>query len=415
MKDYETFKPLVVHSASGPYIELSDGKKIIDAISSWWCKSLGHGHPKLKAALINQLDHFEHVILANTTNNNIIELSNKLTQLTSSLKKAFYASDGSCAVEIAMKMSVHARQITGDVSRYKFMALSNSYHGETSLTLSVSDLGLYRDPYKSILINSVFLKNIPYVNNKQDPLWEDCSEAWPDIEKQLEQHKDVLTAILIEPIVQGAGGMLIYSKDFLKRLRLWTQHHNIHLIADEIMTGLYRTGLPLACNHADIEPDFLCLGKGLTSGFLPLSAVLTSNQIYDLFYDDYETDKSFLHSHTYSGNALAVSVALENLKIIKTEIIDHENLLAELMNEVAESTGKLTNIRNIGSIVAADLISPTPMPRMGYKVYQEAVKLGALLRPLGNTIYWFPPMNISKDVLIDLKEITREAILAAYR
>ena len=415
MKDYETFRPLIVRSASGPYIELSNGQKIIDAISSWWCKSLGHGHPKLKAALIKQLDYFEHVILANTTNNNIIELSERLTNLTKNLKKVLYASDGSCAVEIAMKMSIHARQITGDVSRYKFMALSNSYHGETGLALSVSDLGIYSAPYKAILINTAFLENIPYVKNKQDPLWEDCSSYWPNIEKQLEQHKDTLTAIIIEPIVQGAGGMLIYSKDFLKRLRAWTTQHNIHLIADEIMTGLYRTGLPLACNHADIEPDFLCLGKGLTAGFLPLSAALTTNKIYDLFYDDYESGKSFLHSHTHTGNALAVSVALENLKIIKTEITDHENLLAELMTEVSESTGKLTNIRNIGSIVAADLISPTPLPRMGYKVYQEAIKLGALLRPLGNTLYWLPPLNISQDVLYKLKDITRDAIVKAYK
>jgi len=415
MKDYETFKPLITHSASGSYITLSNGQKIIDAISSWWCKSLGHGHPKLKAALIKQLDYFEHIILANTTNNNIIELSERLSSLTKNLNKVLYASDGSCAVEIAMKMSIHARQITGEVSRYKFMALSNGYHGETGLALSVSDLGIYSDPYKAILINTIFLENIPYVNNKQDPLWEDCSSYWPDIEKQLEQHKDQLTAIIIEPIVQAAGGMLIYSKDFLQRLRKWTAQYNIHLIADEIMTGLYRTGLPLACNHADIEPDFLCLGKGLTAGFLPLSAVLIPNKIYELFYDDYEAGKSFLHSHTHTGNALAISVALENLKIIKTEIIDHEDLLAELMNEVAESTGKLNNIRNIGSVVAADLISPTPIPRMGYKVYQEAIKLGALLRPLGNTLYWVPPMNISKEVLYKLKDITRNAIVAAYR
>jgi adenosylmethionine-8-amino-7-oxononanoate aminotransferase len=419
MKDYESFKPLIVRSALGSYIELSDGRKIIDAISSWWCKSLGHGHPRLKQALINQLEQFEHVILANTTNHNIINLSEKLCGLTKTLKKALYASDGSCAVEMAMKLSLHSRVLTGDLKRYTFMALSNGYHGETSLALSVSDLGIYKDAYKKILINTVVLNNIPYVKNRTDPLWEDCSEIWPAIEKQLEQHTETLTAIIIEPIIQGAGGMMIYSKDFLKRLRIWTKQHNVHLIADEIMTGLGRTGLPLACHHADIEPDFLCLGKGLTSGFLPLSAVLTSDTIYNLFYDDYELGKSFLHSHTHSGNALAVSVALETLNILETEnmyaqIQDTELLLAELMTEVAENTGKLKNIRYIGGVVAADL-DPVIHKRMGYAVYQQAVKLGALLRPLGNTLYWLPPLNTSKDTLYELKEITQKAILLAYK
>lgn len=419
MKDYEIFKPMVVRAASGDFIELSDGSKVIDAISSWWCKSLGHGHPQLKKALIKQLDHFEHVILANTTNEVIVKLSEKLSKLTKNLKKIFYASDGSCAVEIAMKMSLHSRQITGEPARHKSMALCNSYHGETCLALSVSDLGIYRDPYKSILIDTIFLKNIPYVRNKYDPLWDDCGEYWPIIKQQLDQYADILTAIIIEPIVQAAGGMLIYSKDFLNRLHTWTKQHNIHLIADEIMTGLGRTGLPLACNHAEIEPDFLCLGKGLTAGFLPLSATLTSNQIYDLFYDDYEQGKSFLHSHTQSGNVLAASVALETLNILENENIyqqvrDKENLLSKLMNEVADDTGKLVNIRNIGAMVAADLIPTKQCQRMGYSVYQHATKLGALLRPLGNTIYWLPSLNVNKNTLFKLRDITQEAILAAY-
>ncbi len=419
MKDYETFKPLVVRSAKGAYIELADGSRMIDAISSWWCKSLGHGHPRLKAALIKQLDQFEHVILANTTNENIIKLSEKLASLTQSLTKVLYASDGSCAIEIAMKMSLHTRQITGETKRHQFMSLANSYHGETSLALSVSDLGLYRDPYQSILINTIFLQNVPYVSHSSDPLWNDCSEYWPAIEQQLTQHAETLTAIIIEPIVQGAGGMLLYSQDFLRRLRKWTQQHNIHLIADEIMTGLGRTGLPLACDHAGIEADFLCLGKGLTAGFLPLSAVLTNDKIYALFYDDYENGKSFLHSHTYSGNALAVSVALEMFAVMESENIDqrvknNEQLLRNLMLEIADNTGKLNNIRNIGAIVAADLTPTDSCQRLGYSVYQQAVKRGALLRPLGNTIYWLPPLNIAEETLYELKDITQQAILAAY-
>ncbi|KPJ67081.1 MAG: adenosylmethionine-8-amino-7-oxononanoate aminotransferase [Coxiella sp. DG_40] len=415
MKDYETFKPLVINKAYGPYLELNDGRKIIDAISSWWCKSLGHNHARLKQALLKQSELFEHVILANTTNETIVALSEKLASLTHNLNKVFYAGDGSCAVEIAMKMSLHARKLQDDTKRNRFMALASSYHGETCAALSVSDEGIFRDPYQEMLFDTVFIQNIPYVTGKNDSLWHDCSAHWTDIEQQLEQHAEHTTAIIVEPILQGAGGMLVYSKDFLYRLREWTYKHNIHLIADEIMTGIGRTGPALACEHAAIEPDFVCLSKGLTSGWLPMSVVLTSDKIYDLFYDDYETGKTFFHSHTFTGNALAASIALECLLVMEQEKIyqkvqDNEVYLQQLMAEIAENTGKLNNIRGIGAMVAADLILDNPKQRVGYAVYQKAVELGALLRPLGNTIYWLPPLNTDRDVLKKLQIITEKAI-----
>lgn len=417
MKDYETFKPLMVKQARGSYIELENGRKIIDAISSWWCKSLGHNHPRLKTAVQTQIEKFEHVILANTTNETIIELSEKITNLTQNLKKVFYASEGSSAVEIALKMSVHARQILGEKNRQKFISLSNSYHGETTGALSVSDIGIYRNAYEPILFETIFLSSIPYVSDRHDPLWGDCETHWQDLLKQLEPIADSVTAVIVEPIIQGASGMQIYSQDLLRRLRVWTKQHDIHLIADEILTGMGRTGKMLSCEHAEIEADFVCLGKGLTSGWLPLSAVLTSQKIYDLFYDDYEKGKSFLHSHTFGGNALAASVALETYKIFEEDNIcgrvqKLESWLLQGMRDVASTTGKLKNVRGIGGIVAADLIVDDPKKRMGYAVYQEAVKRGALLRPLGNTIYWFPPLNVSEATLIELKEITEAAILA---
>ncbi|EKE01212.1 MAG: Adenosylmethionine-8-amino-7-oxononanoate aminotransferase [uncultured bacterium] len=215
--------------------------------------------------------------------------------------------------------------------------------------------------------------------------------------------------------------MLIYSKDFLKRLRSWTTKHNIHLIADEIMTGFGRTGLPFAHQHAGIEPDFVCLAKGLTGGWLPMSAVLTTNKIYNLFYADFEDNKSFLHSHTHSGNTLAAAVALECLKVLEEENIYSgvdlmEPVLYELMLDVAQKTKRLTNIRNIGAIVAADLVLDKNQQagRYGYKVFQEAIKLGAFLRPLGNTIYWLPPLNTHKNVLLQLNDITIHAINQAF-
>ncbi len=417
MKDYESFKPLVVESARGCYLHLANGQKVIDAISSWWCKSLGHGHPRLQKALHEQIEKFEHVILANTTNETIVDLSQRLAKLTTHLNKVSFAGDGSCAIEMAIKMSLHARQILGEQKRNKFIALSNSYHGETCIALAVSDLGLYRQPYESLLPEVNFLQGIPYVSGQDDPLWADCSAYWPNIEMQLNQQAEQTTAIIIEPIVQGAGGMKIYSADFLRRLRAWTQQHQIHLIADEIMTGMGRTGTMLACQHAKIEPDFLCLSKGLTAGWLPLSVMLTSDAIYALFYDDYDKGKSFLHSHTYSGNVLAAAVALETFNILEQEAVLQktpklESTLLTLMQELAQCTGYLHNVRGIGAMVAADLCVEKPPQRLGYAIFQEAVKRGALLRPLGNTLYWFPPLNVELDVLKKLQIITEQSLTA---
>jgi len=414
MKDYENFLPQSVKSARGSHIELSNGKPLIDAISSWWCKSLGHNHPRLKKALQAQIEKFEHVILANTTNETIVQLSEKLCALMPSLNKVFFAGDGSCAVEVALKMSLHSRLIKGDTKRKSFITLQNGYHGETVGALSVSDLGIYKSPYESLCFECYTIKNIPYVTGREDPLWVNCHEQWQQIEKSLELLKDSATAIIVEPIIQGAGGMLIYSQDFLKRLSQWAKQNDIHLIADEIMTGLGRTGKMLACEHARVEPDFVCLSKGLTSGWMPFSAVLTTNEIYEIFYNDYLPEKSFLHSHTFSGNALGASLALEVFNIMEQEnICDNvqalEAMLLDNMLEIAQVSGKLHNIRSLGGVVAADLIGAHDQ-RLGYKIYQKAMSLGALLRPLGNTLYWLPPLNISPDTLDELKAITLKAI-----
>ncbi|MFN3234103.1 MAG: adenosylmethionine--8-amino-7-oxononanoate transaminase [Gammaproteobacteria bacterium] len=418
MKDYETFKPLVVQNAKGSEIFLKNGQPIIDAIASWWCKSLGHHHPRLKHALLKQAEHFEHVILANTTNETITKLSQRLASLTKTLDKISFASDGSCAIEMALKMSIHSRKILNQQHKKAFLSLQNSYHGETIGTLAVSDLGIYKAPYQSLYFKDVqFVKNIPYVSGKEDPLWSDCSEIWPTIEKQLAPFSDATTALIVEPIIQGAGGMKIYSQDFLKRLRCWTEQHDIHLITDEILTGMGRTGTMLACEHANIEPDFLCLSKGLTAGYLPLSVMLTNKNIYNYFYHDYDPAKSFLHSHTHSGNALAAACALEVFKIIDDEnILDRaqelENKMKRAFTNIANKTRKLKNIRGIGGMVAADLITDHPNRRIGYEIFQKAVEYGALLRPLGNTVYWLPPLNIDDKTLIRLEDITVKAINA---
>jgi len=238
---------------------------------------------------------------------------------------------------------------------------------------------------------------------------------WPNIEAQLTPLENSAAALILEPVLQGGGGMKIVSPDLLRHLRKWCDAHGVYFIADEILTGLGRTGKALACEHAGIQADFICLAKGLTAGVLPLSAVLTTDVIYDLFYDDYHTGKAFLHSHTHTGNALAVAVANKVLEILERDhIYEHvesrNTQLWQYMETVAERTQCLTNIRGVGGLIAADLVLDDPNNRMGFSIYQQAVKLGALLRPLGNTIYWLPPLNASETTLLALRDITIQAI-----
>ena len=409
MKDYGQQLPISVKYAQGSYLELTDGRRVIDAVSSWWCKSLGYGHPVLREALIAQAEQLEHCMLGNATHAPIEQLSLALAQLMPGLTKVSYASDGSSAVEMAMKMSLHAQQILGQ-KRTQFAALSGAYHGETCGALSVSDLGKFREPYESMLMpNVVFIENIPYVNSTADPLWQDCALHWAIIKAQLDPYADTLTAILVEPIVQGANHMKIYSKDLLIRLRAWCDEHGVHLIADEIMTGFGRTGKMLACEHAGIVPDFLCLSKSLTAGWLPMSAMLTTQRIYDLFYADYREGKNFLHSHTFAGNPLAASVALATLHVMRDESLvaraaKFEPILLQAMQEITEHTGALHDVRGIGMVVAADLINPNNSERFGFEIYKKALTHGLLLRPLGNTIYWMLPLNVSVETLDEIKE-----------
>jgi adenosylmethionine-8-amino-7-oxononanoate aminotransferase len=418
MRDYEDFPPLEVVGAEGSRLKLADGRTLIDAISSWWCKSLGHGHPRLREALKRQADRFEHVILANTTNDVVVRLSERLASLAPGLTRVFYGGDGSTAVEIACKLALHARRITG-AGGSRFLALENGYHGETALTLGLSDLGIYRDAYADVLPAVSFLRGIPYVDSDAHPLWNDCSAAWPALERQLEAQAQGLCAVVVEPILQGAGGMRFYSADFLRRLRAWTRARGVYLIADEILTGFGRTGRMLACEHAGIVPDLACVSKGLTAGWMPLSAVLVPDSLYDLFYAEYGTGRDFLHSNTYSGNPLAAAVALEALDVYRDEDIcgrvrrDQAGLRAA-MERVAAATGRLANVRCLGAVAAADLIGPGTGAgkRAGYRVYREAVSRGALLRTLGDTVYWLLPLNAETGVLTELEGITTAAIRA---
>jgi adenosylmethionine---8-amino-7-oxononanoate aminotransferase len=415
MKDFEQAPPIEIIGAQGAYLHTPQGP-LIDAISSWWCKPLGHQHPAIIEAIQTQLHQFEHGISANTTHTNLVLLAEKLSQL-SNLPYSLFASDGACAVEIALKLTLQARKIQGQPHKTQFLSFKNGYHGETFGTLSISDIGRFKEPYLAHCTPSAHIE-LPYTYGLNDPLSLDASLHWVQLLPQLEAMKETLTAIIFEPVIQGAGGMKTYSVDFLNRVMAWAKANHIYCIADEIMTGLCRTGRWFATDYTNQQPDIMCLSKGLTAGALPLSATLISQSLFDLFYDDFENNHNFLHSHTHSGNALAVSAAVATLQTLETEGINEQATLLQTQmrqafNWLKETTGKLSNIRGIGGIIAADLM-PSPHPRTGFRFYQEALKRGALIRPIGQTLYWLPPLTISQATLEKLTQITYESIQVMY-
>jgi adenosylmethionine-8-amino-7-oxononanoate aminotransferase len=313
-------------------------------------------------------------------------------------------------------MSVHARLREGKPEKNQFFYLENAYHGETIGAMSVSDLGLYKHAYQSLLFRSHILTGVPYVDSKHDALYLNADSVWKKIENQLEEKKLVLTAVIVEPILQAAAGMYLYSAAFLKKLSEWCKENDVHLIADEIMTGMGRTGRALACDHAGITPDFLCLGKGLTAGYLPLSVVLTTDDIYQLFYDELYSN-AFLHSHTFSGNALAARAALAVMKYMeknnvygKAEAL--EDKLWRAMKEVEAETGLVHRVRALGAMAACELLPPHDSRKDAYAVFRHALHHGAFLRPLPPVIYWTPPLTIEDHTIEELKVITIQSILS---
>ena len=411
MKNLVQDPPLIITRAKGSYLETDQGQ-LIDGISSWWCKSLGHGHPAVIAAIQQQLQHFEHVISANTTHPNIVALAEELTAI-SGKQHVFFASDGSSAVEIALKLAIQATALKGQRQRNQFVALRHAYHGETLGALSVTDMGMYKDAWASFGVNCHFLDPIPYVNNCQDPLWNNAHACWSQFLPQLDALKHQVCAIILEPVIQGANGLRPYSADFLKKLVDFAKQHDIYVIADEIMTGLGRTGEWLASHHANIDPDMICLSKGLTSGTVPLSCVLIDHDIFELFYHEEDPKRCFLHSHTYSGNPLGIAAALATVQTMRTEDINQQArdlgaYMHQRFNEVITATGYFTPSRTLGAIVAADFSGIHP--NFSRALAKAAQEYGALLRPIDNTLYWFPPLNTSHTTIDQLADITYKAI-----
>jgi adenosylmethionine-8-amino-7-oxononanoate aminotransferase len=389
----------------------------LDGISSWWVNLFGHNNPRIKDAIKSQLDQLEHVMLAGFTHEPVVALSEKLSELTG-LGHAFYASDGASATEIALKMSFHYWRNSGQPGKTQFISLKNSYHGETLGALGVTDVAIFKDTYAPLLMQSAQMPSPDFRESEAGVSAEAmalCAAA--ALEDYLARHHANIAAFIIEPIVQCAGGMAMYHPVYLQRARELCTRYQVHLIADEIAVGFGRTGTMFACEQAAAKvsdiADFICLSKGITGGYLPLSAVLTNDLIYQAFYDE-RTAKGFLHSHSYTGNPLACSAALATLGIFADDVVLEKNrLLADYIKSQASSLAELPiqHLRQQGMILALDVLGA--QPGFAQRCYAEALKQGLLLRPIGNTVYLMPPYSISREEVDYMLTATHKAISLA--
>ncbi len=405
MKDHETLPLIPIKKGTGAYIEDFDGNKYLDCISSWWVNLFGHCNPYINEKIAEQLQNLEHVIFAGFTHKPAIDLAKRLVSLTPEpLQKIFFADNGSSAIEISLKMSFQYFKNKGE-SRPLFVSLENSYHGETMGALAVSDTGLYKEVYEDILIKTLQAKS---------PSLHEEKVALEDMKRVLQTHAGQICAVVVEPLVQCAGSMKMYDASYLKALRTLCDEFGVFLIADEIAVGFGRTGTLFAIEQAGICPDFLCLSKGITGGYMPLSVVLFTNDIYNAFYCDYNQGKSFLDSHSYTGNTLACAVANAVLDIFEEENIIKNN--QEKINFIKKQTQKFESLDNVlevrqrGMICAIELKGYTTEQRIGLKIFQEALKQGVYIRPLGHVIYFMPPYIFTTEQLNQMINTTYEIV-----
>jgi adenosylmethionine-8-amino-7-oxononanoate aminotransferase len=407
MKSHESLPPVPIARASGAWLYDFDGRRYLDAISSWWVNVLGHANPRINAALRDQLERLEHVMLAGFTHEPVIELSERLGALTGHrLGHCFYASDGASAVEIALKMSFHHWRNSGRPEKREYLALAGGYHGETLGALSVSDVPLFRDAYAPLLRQSATVPSPDWRDAQPGETAEQhavrCAAA---LEARLEARHRETAALIVEPLVQCAAGMAMHHPEYLRRARSLCDRYGVHLIADEIAVGCGRTGSFLACEQAAVTPDFLCLSKGLSGGYLPLSVVLTTEQVYQAFYDD-DVARGFLHSHSYTGNPLACRAALATLAIFEEDrVLEANRATAQRLSERARVIAqhpRVRNFRQTGMIWAFDV--ETADPSFGRRFHAAALEKELLLRPIGRTVYFMPPYVIDGaqiDLLVE--------------
>ena len=424
MKDYETLPPIVIEKAKGVWLYDIHNNKYIDIVSSWWANLLGHNNDDINAAIIEQLGRMEHVIFANFSHEPAIRTAQYLASIVPERLKKFHFNDnGSAAVECALKMCFQFYAQTGKPKKQKFMCLSGGYHGETIGALAVGAVDLYTKIYQPMMMETYPIPapdcyRCPY-GQKRDTCRAEC---FCEAQKVFDRHAEECAAVIVEPLLQGSAGMRIYPPEYLKKLRKLCDDSDVKLIADEIATGFGRTGKMFACNHAQISPDVMCLSKGLTGGYMPMSVTCVSQEIYDAFYADYNEGKAFMHSHTYAGNPLGCAAALAVGKILREQnILPTARENAKFLTKELEVIAKHKNvgeIRSLNLIHAIELVQDpaTKKPfdgkkRIGYEIYKRALKRGLLLRPLGDVLYFNPPLVINKDELSMAVKIANESII----
>lgn len=400
MKHCEKHPPILIERARGIKIYDSKGKAYYDTISSWWCNVHGHNHPKIKQAIKKQLDKLEHILFAGFTHKAAIELAEKLVSITPArLTRVFFSDNGSTAVETALKMSFQYWKNIGVKKKTKFVSLDYGYHGDTIGAMSVSGVDLFNGIFSPLFFSS-FKADSPYCY--RCPAGREKSNCDIECIKSLEnvlktKHREI-AALILEPLVMAAGGMIIYPKEYLKKASALAKKYNVHLILDEVATGFGRTGKMFACEHTRVQPDFMCLSKGITSGYLPLGVTLTTEKVYTAFCDEHEKYKTFFHGHTYTANPLSCRAALATLEIFEEErTLFHVKRMAPRLQERLERFKALDlvgDVRYIGMIGAIELTKD-----IGLKIYEEGIKRGLILRPLGNVVYLFPPFCIKETEL----------------
>jgi len=412
MKDHEREMPLVpLRSGRGAWLEDFDGKRYLDAISSWWVNLWGHAHPRINEAVKAQLDALPHAMFAGFTHEPAARLAAELTAVAPpGLTRCYFADSGSAAVEVAVKMSFHCWRNAGRTRKTRFVTVANSYHGETLGALAVGNVELYKAIYRPLLMDVI---TVPAP---------DTDGAAAALEAVLAAQGEEIAAVILEPLVQCAGAMRMHSPEYLRRARAACDRHGVHLIADEIAVGFGRTGPLFACEQAGITPDFLCLSKGLTAGYLAMSAVLTRDEVYQAFYDDFHKLNAFLHSHSYAGNPLGCAAARASLAMLQ------EPGAAEGRARLAATLGaavraafadhpQVAELRQCGTIVAVEFVrdraTREPYPwreRRHLHIYRHAIASGVLLRPLGNVIYFMPPYIVGDAEIERMVTVAREGL-----
>ena len=423
MKDHEQLPPIPIRHGSGAWLTDFEGKRYLDAVSSWWVNLFGHANPRINAAVRAQLESLEQVILAGFTHEPVIALSEELTAAApQGLTRCFYADNGSSAVEVAVKMSFHYWRNVGRSGKRRFITLANSYHGETLGALAVGNVGLYKEIYQPLLMEVITVPSPDCYERAPGVSWAEHSRAqFAHMEAALARHAHEVSAVIVEPLVQCAAGMRMYDPVYLTLLREACDRHQVHLIADEIAVGFGRTGTLFACEQAGIRPDFMCLSKGLTAGYLPLSAVLTTEEVYAAFYDEYVKLNAFLHSHSFTGNPLACAAARASLAIFREDdVLAGNRALAAHLGARARTLAEhphVAEVRQCGMIVAAEFVrdkaQKIPFPwqeRRGQILYRHALARGVLLRPIGNIVYFMPPYVVTPQEIDLMVEVAREGI-----